>query len=65
MALLMESIKIIISSGVDYEFRTTVAPGISKENILNIAHHIHGAKKYYLQKFQDLDVLDNACKEEK
>lgn len=63
MSLLLESIKMIMNSDIDYEFRTTIAPGISRENILNIARHIHGAKKYYLQKFQDMDVLDNSCKE--
>lgn len=63
MSLLLESIKMIMNFDIDYEFRTTIAPGISKENILNIARHIHGAKKYYLQKFQDMDVLDNSCKE--
>jgi len=57
------SIKILMNSNIDYEFRTTVAPGITKENILNIAKYIKGAKKYYLQEFQDMDVIDNDCKQ--
>ena len=60
-----ESIKIIINSGIDYEFRTTASPGVTKENIISIAKYISGAKKYYLQEFQDTDILDNECKKEK
>jgi len=59
-----KSIEIIKNSLVDYEFRTTVAPGITKENIIDIAKYISGAKKYYLQEFKDLDLLDNECKKE-
>lgn len=47
-----ESIDIIISSQLDYEFRTTVVPGVHrKEDIEKIAVLISGAKKYYLQNF--------------
>jgi pyruvate formate lyase activating enzyme len=59
-----ESIKVIMNSGIDYEFRTTAAPGVTKEDILNISEYIKGAKKYYLQVFQELDVIDNSCKTE-
>ena len=59
-----KSIEIIKNSVIDYEFRTTVAPGITKENIIDIAKYISGAKKYYLQEFKDLDLLDNECKKE-
>ena len=59
-----ESIKVIMNSGIDYEFRTTAAPGVTKEDILNIAEYIKGAKKYYLQVFQEMDVIDNSCKKE-
>lgn len=48
-----KSIKIIIDSGIDSEFRTTVVPGLlDKNDILEIVKEIKGAKKYYLQKFQ-------------
>lgn len=48
-----KSIKIIMESGLDYEFRTTVVPGLhNKENIIKIAEFIKGAKKYYLQQFR-------------
>ena len=60
-----QSIDLIMNSNIDYEFRTTVAPGITKENIKNIVEYIKGSKKYYLQEFQDGDVLDNTCKKDK
>lgn len=61
--LIKESIELLRNSNIGYEFRTTVAPGISKENILNIAKAIKGSDKYYLQEFQAMDVLDNECKD--
>ncbi len=65
MENIKKSIDIIMKSGIDYEFRTTVAPGVSRENIKNIVKTIKGAKKYYLQEFQAGDVLDNQCKKDK
>ena len=54
-----ESIKIIMGSGIDYEFRTTVVPGLhKKEDILKIAKYIKGAKKYALQNFRPQNTLD-------
>ncbi len=53
VSLIKESIEIIKNSGIDYEFRTTVVPGIhTKEDIKEIAKEISGAKKYFLQKFR-------------
>lgn len=41
------------SDGVDYEFRTTVVPGlVEKEDIALIAERIRGAKKFYIQQFK-------------
>lgn len=49
---LKKSIELIINSGIDYEFRTTIAKSLtSKDDLLNIAKTIRGAKKYFLQKF--------------
>lgn len=46
------SIKLIMKSDIDYEFRTTVVPVLhSEETILDLARYISGAKKYVLQKF--------------
>lgn len=55
-----ESIKIIMDSGVDYEFRTTVVPILHKEkDIDEIAKFIKGAKKYALQNFSNQgEILD-------
>ena len=47
-----ESIKLLIESNMDYEFRTTVVPTLhDKEDIKQICHSLKGCKKYILQKF--------------
>jgi pyruvate formate lyase activating enzyme len=47
------TIQIIIDSGVDHEFRTTVVPGVhSKEDVEQISRSIANANCYRLQKFQ-------------
>jgi len=54
-----KSIEIIKNSGVDYEFRTTVVPGIHKrEDIIQIAKDIAPAKRYYLQSFRPEKNID-------
>ncbi len=41
------------SNGLDYEFRTTVVPGLtSKDDIALITQQIKNAKKYFLQQFK-------------
>lgn len=53
-----ESIELIMNSGVDYEFRTTVlTPVHSDEQMLEIGELIQGAKRYTLQAFVPQDVL--------
>ena len=48
------SIELIMNSGVDYEFRTTIINEYhDQEDMLEIAKMIKGAKKYRLQKFTD------------
>jgi pyruvate formate lyase activating enzyme len=52
LAKIKESIKLIMNSGLDYEFRTTVIPNLlGKSEITEIAQTIAGAKKYVLQQF--------------
>jgi pyruvate formate lyase activating enzyme len=52
LAEIKESIKLIMNSGIDYEFRTTVVPNIlGAAEIEEIAKTIAGAKKYVLQQF--------------
>jgi len=56
-----KSVEILLklASGIDYEFRTTVVPGlIKKEDILDIARQIKGARKYVLQQFLSRTTLD-------
>ncbi len=49
-----ESIDFIMSSGVDYEFRTTVVKELhTVEDIESIAKRIAGARRYFLQSFKD------------
>lgn len=48
-----ESIKIIMESGLDYEFRTTFVKGIhSTKSSKEIGLLIKGAKQYYVQNFR-------------
>ena len=51
---MFECIDFIMSSGVDYEFRTTVVKELHTiQDIENIAKRIKGAKRYFLQNFTD------------
>ena len=48
-----KSVKIIRQSGLPYEFRTTVAPGLlNKDDIAKMGKIIKGADKWYLQNFK-------------
>jgi len=48
-----ESISIIRDRAKDYEFKTTVIPGLlEKDDIAKIASLLRGAKRYYLQQFK-------------
>jgi pyruvate formate lyase activating enzyme len=54
-----KSIEVIKNSGIEYEFRTTVVPGIhTKEDIIQIAKEISPAKKYFLQNFRSEKTID-------
>ena len=54
-----ESINIIMNSGVEYEFRTTVVKSqLDKKDFEAIGELIKGAEKYYLQKFVPSKILD-------
>lgn len=59
-AAVFESIRIIMSSGLPYEFRTTcVRPFIDEEIIKRIGGIIQGATTYALQKFHHQDRILN------
>ncbi len=48
------SVELIRNSGIDYEFRTTVVPGLHKESdFAKIGKWLEGSKKYVLQVFED------------
>lgn len=54
----LESIRIIMDSGVSYEFRTTVVRELhEKEDMEAIGQLIKGAKQYFLQAFKDSEEL--------
>lgn len=49
---IQKSINLIMSSGIDYEFRTTVAkPYHLPSDFIEIGEMIKGAKRYYIQNF--------------
>lgn len=51
-----DSIKLIMNSKIDYEFRTTVVPLLhTEETIMKIVKYVSGAKKYVLQNFSPLE----------
>ncbi len=54
----LKSVEMLRGSGIDYEFRTTVVPGMhSEEDILEIARQLKGSSKYVLQKFIPRDSM--------
>lgn len=54
-----KSIRIIMESGIEYEFRTTVCPSqLDGDDIEEIARTIEGARRYILQGFRPNHCLD-------
>ena len=54
-----ESINLIMNSGLNYEFKTTVVKSlITKKDFESIGNSIKGAKLYFLQKFVSIKLLD-------
>lgn len=55
-----ESIRLLLSGGIPYEFRTTVVRGLHSEaDFQELGPLIEGAERYYLQSYQDSgNVLD-------
>ena len=52
-----ESKNILMQGLVDYEFRTTLAPGLGLVDVLQICNEIEGAKTYILQKCRGFDDI--------
>lgn len=61
---ILESIQMIRSSGVDYEFRTTIVPAFHHDQtIKNIAQTLSGSKRYVLQEFLCEHAMDHTLLE--
>lgn len=62
-----KSVKIIMLSGLPYEFRTTVVPGLLvKDDFRKMGEIIKGASKWYLQNFKsDTELVDANFKAQK
>lgn len=60
-----KSAGLILKSGIDYEFRTTVVPRLFREDdVVSIGKWLKGAKLYALQQFRPMVTLDKKYKEE-
>jgi len=62
-----KSVKIVMTSGLPFEFRTTVVPGLLvKEDFHKMGALIKGASKWYLQNFKsDTELVDTNYKKQK
>jgi len=57
-----KSIKLIMASGLPYEFRSTILPKYhTEEDVVAMAKLISGAPKYFLQKFVSQGKLQDPC----
>jgi len=55
--LIWQTARLIMGKAIDYEFRTTMIPTLSVEDITRIAQHVRGAKKYALQQYRKTDTV--------
>lgn len=61
-----QSVQIIMNSGIDYEFRTTVVPTLHTfEDMQKISEQIKGAKKYVIQNFLPENAMNLKLREQK
>jgi pyruvate formate lyase activating enzyme len=61
LAKIRQSIDIIRESGIPYEFRTTVIPGLlNSKDIGDISREIRGAEKFVLQQFVPENCRDES-----
>lgn len=52
-------LQFLLEGNIDYEYRTTVIKGMhTADDIESMAHHIRGAKNYYLQNYIGGNTLD-------
>jgi pyruvate formate lyase activating enzyme len=58
-ASILESIKVIMGSGLDYEFRCTAVPGfVETETIHKMGEMVRGAKTFVFQQYKPEKTLD-------
>jgi|TARA_Y100000034_G_scaffold27744_1_gene33328 pyruvate formate lyase activating enzyme len=56
-----ESVRLIMDSGLDYEFRTTLVPSLHTPDVFEkLVSQIKGAKKYCVQKFRPGFCIDKS-----
>ena len=60
---IVRSIKLLLDSDIDYEFRTTVYPGLTESNLYRLAELLTGAEKWVLQHYSPqgnshIDTMD-------
>jgi pyruvate formate lyase activating enzyme len=56
---ILESINVIMVSGIDYEFRCTVVPGfVGEDTIPGMGEMVKGARKFVFQQFRPEKTLD-------
>ena len=61
-----ESIRLIIGSGIEHEFRSTVLPALhTKEDVEEMARMVTGASKFCIQQFRPKNTLDPSFGKEK
>ena len=64
LSAIERSIRLVRERAPDYEFRTTVAPGLVAEDIREIAALLAGSRRWFLQPFvvpEGKDLVDPAC----
>lgn len=63
---IQKSIGIIMDSGLEYEFRTTVLPRLHEiEDFEEVGQMIEGANKYFIQNFRSDNTLNKTYESEK
>lgn len=56
---IQKSIDILKQGKINYEFRSTIVPSVhNREDVLEMAKWIRGAKRYYLQNFRPEKTID-------
>ncbi len=66
IATIERSISMIMRLAPQYEFRTTAAPGLSIDDLLEIGRWLEGSRAYWLQTFQvpvEKGLVDESCRE--